>query len=576
MISFRKFFSKGPDHPLARDEALTTLLAQLPVNDPTQLLAELSHWLLQLADEAPVKHRATKLYRLDQAGQAAERKLRSQYVESPRLHKAIEERLWNTAYEFLEASINAHFRTLAESLANRREKRELATLAVRTIRRLDLQHHWFTLRYQPPPAEWWDEVYSLIRLAEDEGLMRLPVVLNPTTGTETTFVRELLKLLMATVTEPRQFTKPQLALARHLIDALADEYVWEDLPGATAIFHVDFSRRSTPVRLTPTSERHFMARCFGPGGAVPRLVTALKQVEQGAMPALLGIIDPTLYRRADLLEVLARLAQSLSRSRPSAEHVHFDKRHHARTRSFLQICVIHGFTTLYKGMTQSAHPVPNPATPADSLTYDGQVGTPIFGFVREKTRQQQARLDARPTHVLPGDNEVCESWVVHDVSEKGYGVEITTPAGDWLAPGIAVGIHQDEGWAIAVVRRVVRPSVDTAEVGLEILSRKPTPVMLRPVESELSVWETAADTQTYHHTPAFLLPPEAGLQEEASLLLEPGSYQLHKLYHLFAGGKPQTVKLLDRLIQYGDMDQVIFAPIKPRQGTAADDPGHRS
>lgn len=565
MIGFRRFFSRGEDHPLARDEGVSTLLAQLPVGDPTQVLQELTHWLVQLAGDTPLKHRSTKLYRLDQAGQPAERKLREQYVQSSRLNKAVEERIWETVHEFLEASVSAHLRCIAEALEGRRATAELAALAVRAIRRLDLEGHWFQLRYQPMPETWWDEVYTLIRLAEEKGLLHLPVTLNPATGVHSTFVREMLKLLMATVTDARQFTRPQLGLVRHLINALGEHFVWEDMPGTTTVFHVDFSRREPPARLTQTSERHFMARCFGPGDAVQRLVTAMKQVEQGAMPSLLGLGDPTACRRADLLEVLARLAQNWSRSRPLAEHPHYDKRHYQRRSEFLQICVVHGLIAVHQGMVRRPEvPAANPASLVDSLTYDGQVDTHIFGFVRDKTRRQQERLQAMAVPEEEGTGH-CESWVVRDVSENGYGVEITSTPGDWIQPNVAVGIRHATGeWQIAVIRRVARPTVENAEVGLEVLSRNPRPAMLRPAASQLSVWETAADTQTYYHTPGILLPSEPGLNDGECLLLEPESYQLHKLYELFVDDGRRTVKLLDRLASYGGMDQVIFAEVKPR------------
>ncbi len=371
---------------------------------------------------------------------------------------------------------------------------------------------------------------------------------------------------MATVIDPRRFTKPQLALVRHVLGMLADDYVWEDMPGATVVFHVDFSRRAPPTRLMQTSEQHFMARCFGPGAAVTRLVNAMKQLEGGTMPALLGTSGLAAFRREDLLEVLAQLAQQLGRSRPLAEHPHFDKRHHERKASFMQLCVVHGLPALHRGLSRESGPVlPEPVSIVDSLTYEGQVDAQPFGFLRDKTRAQQERLRTLTLNDGEAVDEACETWVVRDASDTGYGVELTSTPEDWVMPEMAVGLHHGSGeWQIAVIRRVARPTVETAEVGLELLSRRPRAVMLRPSDSRLSVWETAADTQTYHHTPGILLPPEAGLNEEACLLLEPGAYQLHQLYELFVDGQRRTVRLLDRLAHYGDMDQVIFSEIETR------------
>jgi len=565
MIGFKKFFSKPSDHPLARDEHVTTILAQLPVGDPAQALQDVTHWLILLASEDKLKNRAAKLFRLDQAAQSTERKLREQYVESPRLHKAIEERIWNTAFEFLEASINAHLRCIAEYLEEGRGggSPELAAMAVRAIRRLDLQAHWIHLRYQPLPESVWEQVYALIKLAEEKQLLRVPVVLNPTTGAQTTFAQEMLKLLMMTVSDPRQFTRSQLALARHLTNAMGDSFVWEDLPGSSAVFHIDFSKRRPPARLTQTSEQHFMARCFGPGNAVHRLVSAMKQVEQGTIPSLLGLSDPTAYRRGDLLEVLARLSQAWSRARPVAEHQHFDKRHHERKPFFIHICVTHGFTALHQGLNRPAAPKSDtPTSVVDSLTYDGQVDTHIFGFVREKTREQQQRLQALSDEAKQDSAGHCESWIVHDISEVGFGVEITTTPEDWVAPNVLIGIHFGSGeWQIGIIRRVASASVENTEVGIQVLSKQPVAAMMRPADSQLSVWETAADTQTYYHTPAILLPPEPALHEDECLLLAAGSYQLHKLYEIFVGSQRRTIRLLDRLDSYGDTDRLIFADV---------------
>lgn len=565
MIGFKKFFSKPSEHPLARDEHITTVLAELPVGEPAQSLQDLTHWLILLASEDKLKNRSTKLFRLDQAAQAAERKLRMQYIEASRLHKAIEERIWNTAFEFLEASINAHLRCIAEYLEDGRGNgnAELAAMAVRTIRRLDLQAHWIHLRYQPLPDSLWEQVYTLIKLAEDKQLLRVPVMLNPTTRAETTFVQEALKLLMMTVSDPRQFTKGQMALARHLTSTLADTFVWEDIPGSSAVFHIDFSKRQPPTRLTHTSEQHFMARCFSPGAAVHRLVTAMKQVEQGAIPSLLGLSDPSGYRRGDLLEVLARLSQSWSRARPVSEHQHFDKRHHERKPFFVHICVIHGFNALHQNLNRPpASKADSPKSVVDSLTYDGQVDTQIFGFVRERTREQQQRLQTLAVAPGQASNQHCESWVVRDVSEVGFGVEITTTPEDWVAPNVPIGIHLGTGeWQIGLIRRRASASVENTEVGIQILSKNPSAALMRPADSQLSVWETAADTQTYYHTPAILLPPEPLLHEDECLLLAANSYQLHKLYEMFVGNQKRVIRLLDRLASYGDTDQVIFADV---------------
>jgi hypothetical protein len=568
MIGFRRFFSKSSEHPLAKDEQVTTLIAELSTSDPVETLNDVTHWLMLLASEEKVKNRPAKLFRIDQAAQAAERKLRQQYIEASRLHKTIEDRIWNAAFEFLEATVNAHLRCILEYRAEKRARgdAELAAMAVRAMRRLDLQAHWIHLRYQPLPETFWEQVYALIKIAEEDEILRTPVNINPATGTQTTFVQETLKLLMMSVAEPRRLTKSQIALARHLTNNLAEEFVWEDLPGSTVVFHIDFSKRAIPARLTQTSERHFMARCFGAGGAVHKLVTGLKQVELGAMPSILAMSDASTYRRADLLEVLARLAQAWSSARPVAEHQHFDKRLYERKPFFIHICVTHGFNSLHARLSGAKGETPAAETgPKLSIAYDEQLDMHLFGFITERTRDQQRRMDNRGSKSDSDGGEICESWVVQDISETGYGVQIKTTPEDWIERDALIGVHYGTSeYQIGIIRRVASESVENTEVGIQLLSRLPQPVSMRPQDSQLSVWETAADTQTYYDVPAILLPGEAPLHNEECLLLAANSYQLHKLYEVFIGEQRRSVKLLDRISSYGNVDQVLFADVTPK------------
>lgn len=570
MIGFRRFFSKSSAHPFANDEQVTTLIAELPASDPVETLHDVTHWLMLLAREEKVKNRSTKLFRIDQAAQTAERKLRQQYIEASRLHKSIEERIWNAAFDFLEATVNAHLRCILEYRAEKRARNdaELAAMAVRAIRRLDLQAHWIHLRYLPLPESFWEQAYALIKIAEEDELLRTPVNINPATGTQTTFIQETLKLLMMSVTEPRRLTKNQIALARHLTNNLAQEFVWEDMPGSTVVFHIDFSKREVPARLTQTSERHFMARCFGAGGAVHKLVTGLKQVEQGAMPTILALSDASSYRRADLAEVLARLAQAWSSARPQAEHQHFDKRLFERKPFFIHICVIHGFNSLHAKMaaTRAETPVAEKG-PRLSIAYDEQLDMHLFGYITERTRDQQRRMDGRK-HENDG-TEICESWIVQDVSETGFGVKIKTSPEDWIKRNALIGVHYGTSeYQIGIIRRVASESVENTEIGIQLLSRRPQAISMRPQDSQLSVWETAADTRTYYDTPAILLPGEPPLHDEECLLLAANSYQLHKIYELFIGERKRLVKLLDRIASYGNVDQILCADVAHKGGGA--------
>lgn len=579
MLDFISNLYKKNDHPLAREAGVTQIIEELPADNPAMALAELTHWLLALssAEGISLKERVKRLARIDQSAQKYERALRRQYTDASRMNRVVEERVWNASFDFLEATVNAHLQCIENlPLKGEQNDRDLAIVIMRAMRRLDLQAHWLYLRYRPLPPEIWGRIFSLIKLAEEHALLHLPITLNSAVKAQTTVVQELLKLLMMSVAAPEHLTKAQIDLAHVLTHNLAGNFCWEEIPSGSTVFHVDFSKPGTPVRLTKTSEHHFMSRCFGSGEAVSALVAGLKQLERGSVPVTLGAIDFAQYQREDLLEVMAHLSQRWCKMDVRNEHQHFDKRHAGRTQVFYQISVVHSFNYLYDLLARDALPAPKPepkrrSAREENIAYQEQVDMKIYGFITEKTRDKMQQLQAiqalTPASALAVNNDAdeAESWVVENISHMGYGVSISSLKEDWVQNHTVIGIQPATApWQIGVIRRVASESVENTQAGIQILSNRPLAAMLRPHDAEMSIWETAADTQTYHHTPGILMPKEPPYQNEASLLLAAGSYQLHRIYAMAVGEEKRAIRLLDRINTFRGVDQIIFADVKSR------------
>ncbi|MBT9613492.1 MAG: hypothetical protein IV108_09545 [Burkholderiales bacterium] len=579
MLDFISNLYKKNNHPLARESGVTQIIEELPADNPAVALEELTHWLLALsnAEGIQLKERVKRLARIDQSAQKYERALRRQYTDASRMHKTTEERIWNASFDFLEATVNAHLRCIA-NLPQKGEQsdRDLAIVIMRALRRLDLQAHWLHLRYRPIPLALWERIFTVIQLAEERALLHLPITLNSTAQAQTTIAQEMLKMLMMSVAAPEHLTKTQIDLAHLLTHNLAGTFSWEQIPNGSTVFHVDFSKPGIPVRLTKVSEHHFMSRCFGSGEAVRELVVGLKQLESGGVPTTLGAIDFSSYKREDLLEVMAHLSQCWCKMDVLNQRQHFDKRHAKRTQVFFRISVVHSFNLLYEQLAQPVLPAPTlapkqPAARNENIAYQEQVDMKIYGFITEKTRDKirhmQAMQALTPTSALAlnNDEDETESWVVENISQMGYGVTISSLKEDWLQSNTVIGIQPDTApWQIGVIRRVASESVENTQTGIQILSNQPHAAMLRPIDKEMSVWETAADTQTYHHTPALYMHKEPPYQDGESLLLASGSYQLHRTYAMVVGEETRTIRLLDRINTFQGVDQIIFTDVKSK------------
>jgi hypothetical protein len=572
MFDLISLFTKKDIHPLAREAGVTEILTELPAEDPAMALEELTHWLIALsnADSIKLKERVKRLARIDQSAQKYERRLRRQYLESSRMHRVTEGRIWNTCFNFLEASINAHLRCVAHlPQKNAADEQDLTIVLMRTFRRLDLQAHWLYLRYSPVPPAFWERVFSAIKIAEERSLMQRAVTLNSEAKVQTTVAQEMLKLLMMSVAGAKYLTKIQIDLAHLLTQNLASTFRWEQMPNGGTAFHVDFSQAQTPTRLTQASEHHFMSRCFGSSEAVKSLITGLKQLERGSVPTTLGVIDYSLYKRQDLLEVVTHLAQRWSKLLPSNEQPHFDKRHAERKQVLYRINVVQKLNTLYEQLLQpvTSTQVPERITRPDNIEYQEQVDLQIYGFITEKTRaksqHQQAVQTAQKKTILSTTKTVdeSESWVVENISQMGYGVTLANLKEDWVQAETIIGIQSDASWKIGLIRRLASESIENTQIGIQILSNRPAAAMLQPADKQLSIWETAADTQISHHTLGILMHREPPYQEDETLLLAADSYQLHRVYEMLVGQENRTVRLLDRLQTFHGVDQILFTNV---------------
>lgn len=571
MHYFKRLFGKRDETPLDNVEEVTRILEHLPQSDPTHSLNEITHWLELIAtkEDYKLKKRLKLAERFDQSAQQHLRKLLTEYVEAPRMHKSREETIWNACSQFTLAVNEADSRCVTDYITKGSEgvsAEEIAAIAVRGMRALGMQAHLLHLRYQPLPASMWDKIYAIFNIAEQRRFCRMPVVLNAYTKAETSVLLEMLKILMMVISAPESLTKSQIELCRQLVEEFSSSFVWEDLPAGETVFNIDFSTRKPPTRLTHLSKPHFMTRCFGPGNAVSAMVIAVKQLESGAIPKSFDIQRFSNYKREDLLEVLMHLSMAWSKVKPQDEHSHFDKRRSSRNKVYIQLDVVHGLERIYKKVVKHGVSSKKLFTEdhLNKIKYDEMVDLHIFGFVTNKTREG---MNAVPLVDVPvGEPGQIESWVVENISDKGCGLTIPTLKQDWVQENVLLGLKMEGGgWSLGLIRRIEAGSNEDTRVGIRKLSLHPLAASISPANTELTVWETAGDTRSFHHTNALLLLAEPPLLGEDCLILAAGSYALHKIYELSISEGKRLIRLDVCEERYQGADRVIFSLVENKQ-----------
>ena len=108
----------------------------------------------------------------------------------------------------------------------------------------------------------------------------------------------------------------------------------------------------------------------------------------------------------------------------------------------------------------------------------------------------------------------AESWVVENVSDKGYGALVPASTTDWIRVGEMIGVQVEgtQQWGIGLVRRVRRDGQRQYHVGIEIISRSVIMVRLSYPEGEREAEN------------AVLLSGAPDAQGEVAMVLKPGRY----------------------------------------------------
>ncbi len=431
-------FSSRPDHPLADAREFKRILGEIPLDNAFKAIDEIVGWFESLANAEGF--RPDQLFdavrQLDDAAQPHLRRLARDYLNSPRLSRAEEKRLWSISFNYWAMLAELCERCMAR-LGDKDKGGEgvramLPLLSARTVGALAQQVKWVEFRYGPVANELWQRLGRAYLLAESHKVALKPIQLYPNQPGLTSVSAEYLHALVFHASSMDTLMPLEIELADRLLqhflqgfefgaDALSHSVYWTD----AGQLHPPMRMARLPATVTPT------LRFFSPGKVPQMLGDLMRVVERGEVPGDLNLGGQ--YLPKTLLPVLRHLALYWSPQPPLREHA----RHNVKTR----LSVLHGFD--------------------DSFTvFAGDV----------------ARI---------GKERTAESWVVENVSLGGFGAAISALPGEWLKVGALISMQPEggENWVLGVVRRFSRETETEAGVGIQTLARQAHSIELRPRNS---------------------------------------------------------------------------------------------
>jgi len=438
-------FSPRSDHPLADARELKRILAELPVDNDAKVVDEVLGWFESLhhVDDFRVDHYFKVLRQLDEAAQPHLRRLARDYLNSPRLSKVEERRLWSINYAYWSEIAGLYAYCLERVRQNPKEKGSdalksaLPLAAARLLAARAAQLKWMAYRYGPIGDELWRGLGQAYLAAEAAGYLHKSLQLYPQLG-GTSAMQQYLQALVLHSSSMGSLLPLEIELADRLVAHLLSGFVFSTAVHPDSVYWVDAAQGAAPVRLARLpGQVTATLRFFSPGSAPKALNELIRTVERGDLPGELNLGAP--YPPKVLLPVLRHLALYWAPEPPQREH----QRYAVKTR----IAVLHGFDDCF-------------------TVFAGKV----------------ARL---------GKERNAESWVVENVSLGGFGAGVAELCGEWLKVGALLGMQPEGGdnWVLGVVRRYSKESDSQANVGIQSLSRQAQSVELGPRTSGVSAAE---------------------------------------------------------------------------------------
>ena len=346
------------------------------------------------------------------------------------------------------------------------------------------------LRYGPFEPRLWSSIGELYRYAEKGGFANTSVAIYPGLHGNGTVQQDYLKVLVLWASSADTLPPLKQEIAERAIAHFAGSFRLEATPFPGALYCFDPGRDKPPTRIMGNAANKPGLHCFGPGDAHAKLTQVIPVLEkEQTLPAELNLGRD--YPADIVLAVFRHLALYWSEKPPARVAV--------RRAATARITVVPGYSQLLDELEREE---------SDALNFS-----------------------------VPN----AESWVVENQSDNGYGAMVPAATTDWIRVGELIGVQLEgsSGWAVALVRRVVRDDKRQYHVGIEIISR--TAALVR-----ISHGGAGRDPEN-----AILLSTKPNAQGEVEALLRAGRFDVGNSLDITVNDAPHLL-MPSRMVEAGE------------------------
>lgn len=310
MLKFLTTLGSKSLHPLTNVEAVTRWMDSLPLGDSVKAITALTKQIKEYNDRpiAADKERVAVLSTLDQAAQELLEILRQQYLQNPRMSRAVESRLWNAVSLYYQEILRAYHSHIMEYIGNPSSSKIAANIPLLTARTLcyfGLDAKWSYYRYTRVNPKLWKRMHNLYHFAEYEEFETRTLKLYEAED-ETSILKLYLQSLMLETLNTGSLTPRQIYLVERWLPMLVQGIRLESThkPGHHVFYvNLEENRGARRVRRIVPSETF---RYWDSSGLKDKLDALRSQLSAGVVPAKLGLTEDC--KLPTCLELLERIA----------------------------------------------------------------------------------------------------------------------------------------------------------------------------------------------------------------------------------------------------------------------------
>ncbi len=476
-------------------------------------------------------------------------KLGAHFVQVENLKPELEVNMADACYNYCRQSYIAHLKVIEKVINPAKFKLDgnmPIIIICRAIYSAMQMMKWRMYAQANPPTKMWIQIFMLYRIANQQGLLNIPIALFkslPLTTLSAYFVQSCMlgHLVQANL------NKQQVDIAyRVLTNWLTRAHISKYYTPEQYIFYIDLEK-DNPSKRMRNFEPNDDCRYWELDELEKQIKIGITVSDRGEMP------ESLLAAKFDSVKKLNGLLHIMLSEWTKTDYVR-QRRKEQREASAKTAKVSAGMVNICNQVQQA-----NQLKDGSRLSKDGR-------SFDERLRSHTALTQSSSLAVNSGS---LDTWIVTDESPHGLGTRVNKYANILARPDKLIGLMMDDDPShivIGIIRGVKPTTGNQLKVGIEILSRYPNCVQLRPLRHEELFSDTVTERVEINqpqaiNTGTFLgvyLPIEAGLSSLSTLLLPKIHYRPNITYAVNILGIPKRAMLGEPIESRDDWIRVAF------------------